>query len=329
LVVRDPASSLTEAAAAIRAATRVTAICHESPDADTIGGAVAVALIARRLGKAVEIVSADPPAPLFSFLAGIDDVRREPGLEPDLAVICDAATLQRVGRIATDHADWFARARILNIDHHVSNDGFGDVNLVDPEAAATCEVLARLVTELGVPLDAPLATALLTGIVRDSHGFSDGSTSATTLRTAADMVDAGASLARIHRSVLMELAYPTMALWGKMLGGLGEIEAGRVVYATLTQAMLAETGTQQHDADGLAEFLARAKDAEVTLLLREVGPRATRVSIRAADGTDATRIAACFGGGGHLRRAGCTVPEPLDVALSRVLAVTRTALPPR
>lgn len=324
--VRDRVASVAEAAAAIRAATRVTAICHESPDADTIGGAVAIAIIARRLGKQAEIVSADPPAPLFAFLAGMDEVRQAPGLEPDLAVVCDAANLRRVGRIATDHADWFAAARILNVDHHVSNDAFGDINLVDPHAAATCEVLARLVTELGLELDPPLATALLTGIVRDSHGFSDGSTSSATLRTAADLVDAGASIARIHRAVLMELPYPTMALWGKMLAQVGEIEGGQIVYATLTQAMLDETGTQQHDADGLAEFLARAKDAKVTLLLREVGPAATRVSIRATDGVDATGIASSFGGGGHRRRAGCTVPERLELALPRVLAITRESL---
>jgi phosphoesterase RecJ-like protein len=326
LPVQDRVASIAEAAAAIHAAQRVTAICHESPDADTIGGAVAITLIARRLGKQAEIVSADTPAPLFGFLAGMDEVRAAPGFEPDLAVVCDAANLQRVGRIATEHADWFAAARILNVDHHVSNDGFGDINLVDPHAAATCEVLARLVTELELELDPPLATALLTGIVRDSQGFSDGSTSSATLRTAADLVDAGASIARIHRAVLMELPYPTMALWGKMLAQVGEIEDGRIVYATLTQAMLDETGTEQHDADGLAEFLARAKDARVTLLLREVGPASTRVSIRATDSVDATGIASPFGGGGHRRRAGCTVPEPLDAALPKVLAVTRDSL---
>lgn len=322
---RHGAGSLFAAASAIREARRVTAICHEAPDADTIGGAAAVALVARRLGKEAEIVSADAPAPLFGFLPGMGDVRAAPQLEPDLAVICDAATLPRVGRIATQHADWFARARILNIDHHISNEGFGDINLVDPTAAATCEVLAELVTELEIALDPPLATALLTGIVRDSQGFSDPSTSSKTLRIAADLVDAGAPIADIHRIVLMELGYPTMALWGKMLAGLGEIEDGRVVYATLTDAMLTETGTEQHDADGLAEFLTRAKGAQVTLLLRELGAE-TRVSIRVTGEIDATEIAARFGGGGHRRRAGCTLTEPLDAAVPKVLAATREAV---
>jgi phosphoesterase RecJ-like protein len=327
LPVIDRIAALAAAADAIRGAERVTAICHETPDADTIGGAAAVAMIARRLGKQAEIVSADRPAPLFDFLEGIRDARTVPSLEPDLAVVCDAATLERVGRIATEQAEWFRRARILNVDHHVSNDGFGDVNLVDSSAAATCQVLARLVKELGVELDAPLATALLTGIVRDSQGFSDASTSSETLRLAAELVDAGAPIADIHRVVLMDLPYPTMALWGRMLAGVGERRGGRVVYATLTQAMLDETGTQQHDADGLAEFLARAKDAQVTLLLREIGPQSTRVSVRTADGVDATAIAAPFGGGGHRSRAGCTVDVGLDTALPRVLAAAEASLP--
>jgi phosphoesterase RecJ-like protein len=319
-------SALGEAAAAIRDARRITAVCHETPDADTIGGAAAVALIARRLGKETEIVSADRPAPLFNFLAGIDHVHPHPELEPDLAVICDAATLERVGRIASEHQSWFDAARILNIDHHVSNEGFGAINLVDPGAAATCEVLARLVRELEIPLDAPLATALLTGIVRDSQGFADGATSSATLRIAADLVDAGAPISQIHRAVLLDLPYPTMALWGKMLAGVGEAEEGRIVYATLTQAMLDETGTQQHDADGLAEFLARAKDSQVTLLLRETGPSSTRVSIRVAEGIDASAIASRFGGGGHMRRAGCTVQARLEVAVPQVVAASREAI---
>jgi phosphoesterase RecJ-like protein len=322
----DPASALAEAADALRAARRVTAICHETPDADTIGGAAAVAILARRLGKEAEIVSADRPAPLFDFLEGIAEARPAPQLEADLAVVCDAATLERVGRIATEQADWFSRARILNVDHHVSNDGFGHINLVDPAAAATCQVLARLVRAVEVPLDPPLATALLTGIVRDSQGFSDRSTSSETLRLAAELVDAGASIADIHRTVLMDLPYPTMALWGRMLASMGERMDGQVVYATLTQEMLDQTGTQQHDADGLAEFLARAKEARVTLLLRETGPASTRVSVRTADGVDATAIAGPFAGGGHRSRSGCTVEAPLAEALPQVLAVAEEAL---
>jgi phosphoesterase RecJ-like protein len=319
-------SSIAEVADAFRGARRITAICHENPDADTIGAAIAVGLIGDRIGAETEIVSVDRPAPMFGYLPRIHEVRGRPALEPDLAVVCDAATLERVGRIVDDEVVWLSRATLVNIDHHLSSDYFGDLNLVDPAAAATCEVLARLVPELGFELDADLASALLTGIVRDSHGFSDPATSPDTLRLAATLVEAGASLASIHRVILAEMPYPTMALWGRILGTLREELGGRVVHATLTQRMLGETGTDQHDADGVVEFMAKAKGADVAILLREVGPSQTRVSLRTSDAIDATAVAARFGGGGHARRAGFQVPRTLEDALAATLEGCSTSL---
>jgi phosphoesterase RecJ-like protein len=315
-------SSIREVADAFRSARRITAICHENPDADTIGAAVAVSLIGDRLGAETEIVSVDAPPPLFAFLPAIGRVRSRPALRPDLAVVCDAATMERVGRLVIDEAEWLARARLVNIDHHVSNESFGALNLVDPTASATCEIVGRLVEELDLPLDGELATALLTGILRDSHGFSDRATSGDTLRMAAALVDAGAPLADIHRHVLAELPYPTMALWGRVLREMRTADNGRIVYGVLTRQMLEETGTEQHDADGVVEFMSRVADAEITLLFRETEPASTRVSVRTVDGIDATSIAAAFGGGGHIRRAGCTI----ELAVSEATAtVIRTA----
>jgi phosphoesterase RecJ-like protein len=318
-VAAEGTADIGDVAQALRVARAVTAICHENPDADTIGAAVAIRIIAERMGAEGEIVSADGIPPVFGFLPHVQDAHRKPMLEPDLAVVCDAATLERVGRIAVEEADWLGRARLLNVDHHVSNGHFGDLNLVDPAASATCEVLVRLVDELDIELDRDLATALLTGIVRDSHGFSDRSTTGDTLRTSARLVDAGAPLALIHRVILAELPYDTMALWGRMLGEMGQAAAGRIVHTYLSQGMLDETGTQQHDADGLVEFMAQVKGADITLLLRETGPATTRVSARVSDAVDATQVVAPFGGGGHARRAGCTIELPLSEARRAIL----------
>jgi phosphoesterase RecJ-like protein len=285
-----------------------------------------MALVAERLGKQSEVVSVDAPGPMYGYLPRIDRVRDAPRLPPDVAIVCDAATLERVGRVRDEAAAWFSRARVVNIDHHVTNTGFGTVNLVDPAAAATCEVIAEILPTLGVTLDAEIATALLTGVVRDSHGFSDQATSPRTLRVAAELVDAGADLPFIHRRILAELPYRTMALWGKMLHRIGQRLDGRIVFSVLTLDMLAETGTEQHDGDGLAEFMANAKGADITILLRELGPETTRVSLRVSPLVDATRIAGAFGGGGHARRAGCTVHAPIESALDQVLSVSERAL---
>lgn len=311
---------------ALRGARRISAICHENPDADTLGGAVAIALIAKRLGIPWELVSVDAPAPAFDFLPLYESFRTSPALEPDLAVVCDAATLERVGRIRTEHSSWFGQARLVNVDHHVTNSRFGAINLVDPGAAATCQVIAAALPALGIDLDPALATALLTGIVRDSGGYADPSTSGETLRLSADLVDAGAPIALVNRRVLADLPYSTLALWGRLLNGMGERRDGRIIYTTLTPEMLESTGTQNHDADGLAEFIAKAKDADISILLRANGPRDTRVSLRVSEAVDATEIARAFGGGGHARRAGCTIAAPADVAVEQLLDVCERVL---
>ena len=315
------------AAGALRTAERVTAICHENPDADTIGAAIAIALIARALGKQAEVVSADGIEPRYEFL-GEDGVNLRPRLDPDLAVVCDAASISRVGRILNDEAGWFARARLLNIDHHVTNTAFGAVNLVDPTAAATCEVVFGLLSALDLVADRGIATALLTGIVRDSQGFADPATSPRTLRVVAALMETGASLADVHRRILGELPFATMALWARILSTARAIAEGRIVAATLTPEMLAGTGTDQADADGAVELLARSKDADVVLLLRELASSETRVSVRTTERVDATGIAGSFGGGGHPRRAGCTLQLPLEVAVQHMLEASAAALGP-
>jgi phosphoesterase RecJ-like protein len=304
--------------AAMRGARRVTALCHENPDGDTLGAAVAISLAARRLGLDAEVVSVDPVPPAYQFLPGFAEVRREPGLEPDLAVVCDAATLNRVGSVLFDRAEWFAQATIANVDHHATNSWFGAVNVVDPQAAATCQIIAELLPELGVAQDEELATALLTGIVRDSQGFSTAATTSATLRAAADTVDAGAAIEDISRAVLLELPRGTMSLWGRLLNEMQTAYDGQVVHALLTPAALASTGTEQHDADGVVEFMARSQGARIAILFREL-KASTRVSLRTAPDVDAAAIAGHFGGGGHVRRSGCTLPVPAAQAVELVL----------
>jgi phosphoesterase RecJ-like protein len=309
-----------EVAAALRAAERVTAICHENPDGDTLGAAIALAIAAERLGKASEVVSADPPPPFLAVLPRIEQVRRAPALEPDVAVVVDAGDLSRTGAMATDHADWLARATIVNVDHHVSNPGFGAVNWVDPEAAATCEMIALLLPELGVELDAELATVLMTGIVQDTHTFAHPNATPRTLRVAASLLEAGAPLSRLNRAVYADKPYSTLALWGQMLAGIGQRCEARIVHASMTLEMLRAAGEQPTASEGFIDVLALTKSADITVLFKETDERTTRVSVRTSERADAVAITSAFGGGGHVRAAGCTLQEPIAVARELLLA---------
>ena len=309
-----------DVAEVLRGAQRISAFCHENPDGDTLGAAIALALAAERLGKQAEVVSVDPPPPFLSFLPMVDRVRRSPELEPDVAVVVDAGELSRIGSVVTERADWFARARMVNIDHHVSNPGYGAAVWIDPQAAATCELVTMLLPELGVPLDAHLATALMAGIVQDTHTFAHPNTSARTLRVAAELVEAGAPLAAINRAIYADKPFSTLALWGLMLAGIGQRRDGRIVHASMTAAMLASAGEQPTASEGFVDLLASTKDADVTILFKEVEPEQTRVSVRTTARADAVAITSAFGGGGHARAAGCTLAASLDAAREAVLA---------
>jgi len=311
--------SMAEVANLIVGAQRVTAICHENPDADTLGAAMAIRVAAERLGKQAEVVCADPPPPFLAFLPRVDEVLSAPALEPDVAVILDAGDLSRTGGIAREQAEWLARARIVNIDHHVSNPGFGEAQLIDPAAAATCELVALLLPLLGVPLDEELATLLMAGIVQDTHTFAHPNATPRTLRVAAELVEAGAPLSAINRAVYADKPYATLALWGLMLASIGQRCDGRIVYASMTAAMLAQTGSQPTASEGFVDLLGSTRAAEATVLFKEAAAAVTRVSVRTTQRADAVAITAAFGGGGHARAAGCTLELALEEASERVL----------
>ena len=307
------------AAAAIRDAERITAICHENPDADTLGSALAIAASARRRGVPAEVVAADPLPPFLATLPGADAVRRRPELEPGVAVVVDGPP-SRTGAVARECAPWLAEATIVNIDHHVSNDGAeSDVAWIDPSAAATCEMVADLVPALGTEIDTDIATVLAAGIVQDTHTFAHPNATARTLRVMADLVEAGAPLSALHKAIYADKPFGTMRLWGRMLNGIDERRDGRIVYAVQTLAMLADTGSDVAATEGFIDLLAGTKAGDVTVLFKEASADQVRVSVRTTARADAVAITSAFGGGGHARAAGCTLDRPMNEAVPAVL----------
>jgi bifunctional oligoribonuclease and PAP phosphatase NrnA len=306
-------------AEAFQGASRVTAVCHENPDADTLGAALALRIAAERLGKAAEVVASDPVPPALLFLPHASEVRTTPALEPDLVVVVDGP-LSRTGAFARDCAEWIERARVVNIDHHVSNDGSeATAAWVDAGAAATCEMVALLLPDLGLAADREIATVLTAGIVQDTHTFSHPNATPRTLRVAADLVEAGAPLSTLHRAIYADRPFTTLALWGRILAGAEERHDGRIVVARMTLAMLAETGSEAVASEGFIDLLATTKSADITVLLKEADATEVRASVRTSARADAVAITAPFGGGGHARAAGCTVGAPLEEATRLML----------
>ena len=308
----------------LRAARRVLAVTHENPDADTIGATLAVARVVESLGGVADPVCTDPLPPLYGFMAGVERFRTDPVADApyDLLIVSDCGTLERVGEVWARNRALFDRLPRIVIDHHASNSAAGDADWVDPTAAATCEMVALLVARLGIPFsfgDGALASALMAGIVMDTATFAHPNATPRTLAVSAALVDAGAPLSDISRRLYRSKPEAQLRLFGRVLDRLESRDDGRVVWSTLHDADLEATGTAAPHSEGIIDLLAQADAAEVSILFKEAGP-ATRISVRTKPGgVDATVLTGAFGGGGHARAAGATVPLPVEQARPAVL----------
>jgi phosphoesterase RecJ-like protein len=304
---------------------RVLAVGHENPDADTIGSTLAVCRLVAACGGSATPVFADPVPPLYAFMPDVAGARTDPDddVDYDLLVISDCGSLDRVGAVATRHPDVFERLPRVILDHHASNAESGEVDWIDPAAAATCEMTALLAARLGVPLDeggGALATQLMAGIVMDTATFAHPNATPRTLAVSAALVEAGAPLSDISRRLYRSKPEAQLRLFGLVLGRLEVAAGGRIVHASLFDADLAATGAIPAHSEGIIDLLAQADEADVAIVFKESGD-GTRLSVRTKPGgVDATVLTGAFGGGGHARAAGATIQLPVAEARGPVLA---------
>jgi phosphoesterase RecJ-like protein len=339
ITARDAGTSLTAADLAavppavverLQGARRVLTICHENPEADALGAALALALALEERGAAATPVC-DPVPALYGFMPSIERFRTEPDptIDYDLVVVVDCGELERVGPVLERHRMLFERVPVVNIDHHKSNPLFGAVAWVDAGAAATCEMATLLLRVLGVPLtaaDGAIAAALMAGLVMDTATFQHPNATPRTLRVAAELVAAGAPLSATSRLLYRTKPDQQLRLFGRVLARLESELGGRLVWSTMTLEDMAATGTSPAHSEGIIDLLAQAQAAHIALLIKEA-PGETRVSIRTPDGgPDATVLAATWGGGGHARASGATVRLPLAEAVPVVLGAARRML---
>jgi phosphoesterase RecJ-like protein len=328
LTQADVATVPVEVVERIRSAREVLTVCHENPESDALGSALAIALAVEQLGGRAAPVCSDPVPPMYSFMPQIERFCQDPpaGRDYDLIVVSDCGDLARIGPVRARHAELFESVPIVNIDHHVSNTGFGAVDWVDARAAAACEQVTLLMPALGVPLDAAggaIAAALVAGLVIDTANFQHPNTTPRTLRVAAELLAAGAPLYDTARLLYRTKPNRQLILFGRVLAGMRSELDGRLVWASLRQADLDATGASSADAEGLSDLLSQSDSAAVVILFKEVGEQ-TRLSVRTREGgVDATALTALWGGGGHARAAGATVELPLAEAEPAVLAAAR------
>jgi phosphoesterase RecJ-like protein len=333
LTPEDVAAVPAEVVSRIKAARNVLTVCHENPEPDAFGSALAVALAVGELGGRATPVCSDPVPPAYSFMPHIDRFQQDPDpeIDYDLIVVGDCGDLARVGAVLPRNAELFGRVPIVNIDHHVSNTGFGDVDWIDAGAAATCEMDTLLMPALSVPLtaaDGAIAANLMAGVVIDTANFQHPNVTPRTLRVAAELVAAGAPLALTARLLYRTKPNRQLQLFGRVLSRMQHELDGRLVWTAITDEDFAATGTSAEDTEGLSDLLSQSAEAALVILFRQNGER-TKISVRTRDGgLDATVLTGAFGGGGHSRAAGATLDQPLDTAVTSVLTEARRMFEP-
>jgi len=298
---------------------------HLSPDGDTLGAAIAMKHLLRHFGGTVLHVCPDLVPARYAFLPGAEEVQTH--LPENLSdwglVTCDAAELSRFG----DWAEPFASMPLrVNVDHHISNPGFGTVNVVLTDAAATGEVVYRLYEHFGLTPDLAAAQAMYVAIVTDTGGFAYEATTAETHRIAGQLIARGVSPAWMTQQLFEQVPLSELRIKSQALSEMQRSADGRIVWTIVTQAMMDAAGADESQLDGLAEQMRSLKGVDVAFYLRETH-RGLKLSLRGKH-SDVNRIASHFGGGGHRRAAGATVPGPLETAAARVLEVVRAALLP-
>jgi len=254
----------------------------------------------------------------FDYLPGADLVVSQPPASFDLIITLDSSDLGRLGGFASVVET--ASVPVLNVDHHVTNTVFGDVNLVDSMAASTAEVVLRLLEALDASLDSTIARCLMTGLVTDTRGFRTNNVTPQTMEAALRLMRAGASLPEIAHHALDRRSIAAMRLWGAALSEELQLK-NRVIWSTIPRAMRRAVGYPGEGDAQLASFLSGAIEADVSVVFIEQAEGDVDVSLRADPGFDVAEVAIQFGGGGHALAAGCQLGGPLEEARERFLNV--------
>jgi phosphoesterase RecJ-like protein len=311
----------------IKSAEHLLVASHADPDGDAVGSMLAAGLAFRRLGRQTTVYNPSVIPAVYQFLPQVGCIVRQlqPAHTYDVAVVLDCGDLSRVGegRLTVERVK-----TVVNIDHHISNTGFGDLRLVDGQACATAEIVYRLITALTIPIDTEIATCIYTGILTDTGSFRFSNTNAAAFAISREMTELGVDPYVVAQRVFGSYSLGRIKLLNLALNSIEISLNGKMSLMTVTRRMLEETRTQQEDVDGLINYARRIEDVRVAALIHEQtngvaapdGRTRFHVSLRSDGSVDVAALAGAFGGGGHHTAAGFQVESTLDAIKSQLLA---------
>lgn len=295
---------------AISAADNIAVIAHKNPDGDATGSLLAVDNFLNNINKQHTLLTPNSPSVQFDFLINARPIEHNflNLTNFDLIITLDCADEKQAGienRLAEIKTK---KIKIINIDHHLTNSRFGEINLVLSDASSTSEIIFSLLRAINSPIDENMATALMTGVLTDTSNFSNAATTFSSMKVAAELLKQGARMHEIMHHTLKNKSLGVLKLWGKVLLRLEEIPQSGIVVTVITLDDLKEAQVDKEAVEGVANFLNILSRTKAILVLREEQEGIVKGSLRTTDDqVDVSKIAKLFGGGGHKKAAGFTI----------------------
>ncbi|MFH1508575.1 MAG: bifunctional oligoribonuclease/PAP phosphatase NrnA [bacterium] len=292
---------------------KVILTCHQKPDGDCVGSMLALQEALKQINKNVLAISVDPLPNRLDFLPGIKNIliideakHFITGADLVVAVDCE---LNRSGLEKYISQDTLT----ISIDHHHDNQKSATVNVINDLVSATAEIIYKFYLKIGLPVNRDVATNLLTGIFVDTDGFQNPNTSAETLEIVSKLFKTGAKISEIARETSYEKPLSTLRLWGRILARLQYNRKFGIITTVATKKDLEECGASASELEGIANYLNAIPGVKITAVVTEQGDGEIKGSLRTIDDNiDVSRLASLFGGGGHKKAAGFTIPGQLQ-----------------
>ena len=301
---------------------RIACLAHKDADADSLGSSLGFALSLLEMGKNVVAVVPEPMPMLLAYLPGYELVETAVP-EFDALFTFDCAS---VGRFGEKRTMIESGRPVVNVDHHLSNEGFGSINLVDATASATGQVVHALLCELGAPITPAVANNLYAALFTDTGGFRHENTNEEALRLGATLVAHGADAGWIARKSYQSRPLAQVRLEALAVGRMHTEAGARLIWSEVTQDMLRETTADMQMSEGVIDQLQSIDTMQIAVLFKESADGLTKVSVRTRDQYDATALCTPFRGGGHYRAAGAEIRAGLADAREQVLTIARQLL---
>lgn len=284
-------------------ANSIVILTHENPDGDAIGSSIAMYIALSRLGKNPDMIIPEFPK-LYSFLPFADKALKEGKKDVyDLAIAVDSATIDRLN----GWSNYFENAKSkIVIDHHASNTMYGDLNFVNPDSPACCQILINIIEYLGVEIDQELGTCILTGIITDTGGFQYQSTRPETFEFAAELLKKGVNVSDIYKKTMNTKSKVNFELRKRAFDRMEFFENNKIAFTYITKQDEEELNAIQDDHEGIVDEGRAIEGVEVSIFVRETDT-GYRLSLRSNEYVNVSDACMIFGGGGHMHAAGCNI----------------------